>query len=730
MDNSSLGNKTTSMTVNFTVQPSVWDSPIITEYSLTEDDVFSAIDLISMIKPIPIYQSTVTFSYTCEYDFPSFNIDDADVLGAGNIPEFTPRDADVGENLVEITANVTLVGGEVLSAVKVFNFTVFYISDDPILKLPINIDGGSFNSDHFEVLENVDATFKLFVQDWDFSIPQKSFYNEVLDITETIVGPNDTLIKFGEGEFSEEDLAIKRYEADFTSRDMDVGDYNITLEVTDANGASETVEFNLTIIDVIYGLPVIYLPLENHEFNFEEGVEENLEFKANHTIGDNLSYSWYINDILRYSEISFGDGRVQNWLFTPNYVDETYGEKINLTLIVSNPIYPNLNTTRIWNLTIAHRNEPINFSADLIDDFDLAYNANDEFDLKTYFSDADYEDEAYKQNVSFFISSNIVPSRVNRGRVSENWTFILSALEHVSFYEVLNITGCDLNETIVEDVLVVENISCVTSNNFIVNFTDPQLIQIQVPAPSPSPSGGGGGAATNKIISLKLIMPGRISAFENDKIDVPLELTNKGTVAFHGLNLSNVAFKDGDIANEVETLLDQTFFETLAVGESKNLTLSILFNTDKLGDYEVLINISSKTPKYSDWGKMYINLQRINESEVRELLIFTEALIVENPQCIEISEVIEEANNHFKEGDFTSARIKAEKAINACRESIAQVSVPRKESTSFKFLIYLIIGVIISFISGILFYFVQRWRISRKIGKIQQAPIDKKIQKI
>ena len=154
------------------------------------------------------------------------------------------------------------------------------------------------------------------------------------------------------------------------------------------------------------------------------------------------------------------------------------------------------------------------------------------------------------------------------------------------------------------------------------------------------------------------------------------------------------------------------------------MTCKLLYNLgapSTSGDYEILINLSSKSPKYQDWGKIHINLQRINESRVRERMVFIDELIVENPVCLELKEIVDEANKYFKQGDFVNAKSKTEEAIKACEGNIAQASIPKSREQSYKLMIYLSLAILASFIIGLITYFIQRRRVQKGLNKSREV---------
>ena len=104
------------------------------------------------------------------------------------------------------------------------------------------------------------------------------------------------------------------------------------------------------------------------------------------------------------------------------------------------------------------------------------------------------------------------------------------------------------------------------------------------------------------------------------------------------------------------------------------------------------------------------------------MLIFTQELIVGNPQCIEITETMKEADKYLQAGDYINAKAKANEALNSCKEAISQVSMPRVAISNFiagikslKYSLYLTLAITLSIIIGLIYYLIKK----RKIEKFQ-----------
>ena len=732
-----------------------------------------------------------TFSFTNDTSFPSFSIN-----SSTGIINFTPLDLDVGQHIVEVIASDSYLTGT-----KSFNFTIYNINDPVYLETPISATNASVDSNsNINVTEDNVTTITLWIQDDDFKIPsgQKSFYNETLRINLTIQGANSSLFQFViDSSFPTPGNNRSKYDAIFTPKKNDIGNYNVTVNISDLSNNSTVLRFNLTISAIahnpvlmnltnqssvisqnlyyrinatdsedgnsfgntnftfsysflsgadifnsttfnsttgiinitfnssqggryrlnitvndtsarqdfkdfwifVYDTPAVNSPAVSYEFSLIENITSNLNFQVNHSVGDNLTYLFYITtsntSILRYNLSYLTNGTNLTWQFTPNFTDETYSNKRNLTLIVINSNYSYLNASRTWNITINHSNAPISFISS-IGDRQATYDNAITISLGSYFSDIDYSDVNYNQTVNFSIFSNSTPSYISAS--FSGWTLTLSS--SVAVTESLNITARDLNNSN-------SSLTNATSSNFIVQFTAPTTTT------TATPSTGGGGSTTLVPIAFKIIAPRYISAYQNKKIIIPLSLINSGQKSFENVNISSSALKDGKLENKIKTSLDKNYFKSLDSGKTENLTLTVFFETNKTGDYEIMLNATSKDPKYTDWAKILINLQKINEStkDIEELIIFTEELIVDNPECIEITEIVREARAYFEKDDFANAKIKAEQAINACREAISQAGLAtQKFPVPYTLNEILIIVSAISLIFSFFYYLFKRRR--------------------
>jgi len=768
---------------------------------------------------------SINFSFTNDTSFPSFNLN----ITTG-ISNFTLTDLDVGQHIVIITARDSFY-----SVPKTFNFTVYNLNESPYIEKPIpqsSVFNATVDSNsNMNAVEDNLTEIDLWIQDDDFKIPlnQRGFYNETLSINLTITGVNTNLFQFTRNSlFPTVGNNRSKYQAIFTPAKSDVGIYNITINVTDNSGLSDSITFNLTIASInhapvlmslsdqitainrtiyyrinatdaedgnsatlgntnltfvynfingtdfinnnqsifnrttgelnitfnssqggiyrlnitvndtgnkiasgsfwiyVYDIPSVNSPSVSYQFNFVENSTYNITFKANHSIRNNLTYLVYINhaningnfNTILYNQSFYGNNSNMTFLFTPDFKNETYGAR-NITLVVypSDSLLANaidINRTVNFNITINHTNHLVTFYNNIEDS---SVGSPKVLALSNYFSDLDASDVYWNQTVRFGYSSTgstggtITVSIVDWVDGATPSMSFSSSSEGSSTYTV---TAYEYNQS--NSSQIIRN---VTSNSFLVNLST-SIVIVTVPS-----SGGGGGGGGSTPILLKIIAPGPISVYQGQKVTVPITLVNNGKNSLYGIKLSSLGFKNGKINNLVTTSLDKVSLNSLAAGAKEYFNLTFLIESNLTGVYEILLNASSDSPVYSDWAKLYINLQKINETDVKKYLLFTDEFLVQNPPCLELKELLDEANAYFDNGDYLNARSKAEQAVNACKEHVSQVSLPRTNSANkYNLNNYLIIASFGSILLGLLYYYVRRRIIKRASSKFyKQAKI-------
>lgn len=277
-----------------------WNETVATSFSLTDGGKLY-LNLTENVTDAD--GDSLTFSYYNYSNFPSFAINSS--TGVINITEFTNED--VGEQLVNIT-----VSDGYLTDTQTFNFTINNTNEPPFIETPLQTNNVTVNvsNSNMNTTEDLYSTLILFIQDEDFKIPSRSkgFYNESLNINLTIQGPNTDLFNFTFDSFVLYDNRTK-YLATFTPGKSDVGNYNISINVTDNETLSDFISFNLTITSVEHDPVITEIDSVNSSiietltitFNATDTEDGNI---SNQTMNFNITF-FSGEDFINYDQTIF-----------------------------------------------------------------------------------------------------------------------------------------------------------------------------------------------------------------------------------------------------------------------------------------------------------------------------------------------------------------------------------------------------------------------------------------
>ncbi len=621
---------------------------------------------------------------------------------------FTPTEADNYIIFVEITDNSSA------SVNRTFYLNVSEVSDAPVLI--------EFDNESLTIHDYINFTVNATDDEDDDNTLNYSIANLTVGSPNLTIGKQNGSVEFN-----------------MSSNSSYAGVWNYSITVTDNDTQTDSQIFYL----YVYGNATLESPDLDSSFNLTEEVTSVLNFTINHSVADNLTYEFWIDSItcayndssdctygdlvLRETTSSFGDGTVYNWSFKPNYTDETYGNYKNLTVRVY-PNATNFTSTQLaavatnftFKLNITHTNAPpveYNNFTSISGYYGDTTPIN--ITLTDNFRDYDYLDSYYLQEVTFTIvsaqgtSSEIYAEGIEpTDRLSSpfnntailDWSLQLYGKGALS--EQLTISINDSSEN-------------VTGTPFIATFTAPPVTVVTTPSSGGS-SSGSSGRTKIKHFSIKLIIPRDIVISDMNYIDVPFSIINNGQTDLSGINLSSLVKFNDKFNDDIKISLGINYIDMLKIGESQNFTMRISADTHKSGKYRATIVADVTAPKFSDWGEFYIELQKTNESKAEQLLIFTEKLIAENPECLELTETLRMAEAEFSNGEFSNAIEFAMRAIESCEDSIEaneQIRYPVAGfvKDNFYYISFLTLAI---FLFGFIFYVYRRVKFNKyKVGE-------------
>lgn len=809
-----LNNVTDTETFNMTIISNLfpfWNSTLQTNYSVVEGGSFY---LNLSNYSIDLNGDTLNFTNFTTTTFPAFFLNKT----SGEINISGIDDIDVGQHIINIT-----ISDGFLTNTTVFIFTINNTNEAPFIKTPLtaisNITINITNS-NMNATEDSGVEFQIFINDTDFNIIQKEFYSENLTINLTIEGANTNLFNLTFQSFIVlSSTNYSKYSAIFIPRKGDIGNYTISINVSDKGNLSDFISFNLTIAEIqhnpsmvdkndsissieesllidfnatdledgndsdgslrfnvtfvlgadfingdetifnttsgilnitfnsslagifslnisvndttgrqnsllwnvtVYDYPVILSPSSSFIYSMMENITYALNFSVNHSVQDTLNYSLTINNVLRNTTTGYGNASDFLWDFTTNFTDETTcSGNVNLVLNVSNS---KLSNTSTWNLQINHSNAPLIFLGTLAlgnnnnfggaDSIDSA-TGSVTYDLTDYFSDVDATDSCVNQTIGF--TTNLINGSSAITYVITNWTnqSSISAVytnpgttalaANYSFF------GHEYNTTNGSHIF-----NIVSANNFTLEIDPPSTTPVATPS---SGGGGGGGSRITKPISLKIIVPDPVSSKRKDRLVLPISLINSGEVILKNIFLRASVSKDGLFREDLIASFDKSIIDSLGIGAEEELTLIIDANTEEYGLYEITINATVENPKYNDWAKIFINVEETED--ILERILFTEEFIVDNPECVELTELVDEARIFLNAGAIDESYKKLEEVIEACRAAIEQPALVRVRNQFEKYLFnYIWLVSIIVFIVGFIYYSYRRRKLRMGLKEI------------
>ena len=513
----------------------------------------------------------------------------------------------------------------------------------------------------------------------------------------------------------------------FTLSSSHEGFWEYNLSVNDSDGGIDSELFNLSV----YGVPTLNSPPQNILFNLTENVSSVINFTLNHSVGDNLTYEFYIDSIscafednsdcdytsmaLRDIDSSFGNSTAYNWSFTPNFTDETYELLNNLTLSA----YPNtasLNSTQAdslktnftFKLNISHTNHiPIESGSLGPTSGTFGDSSPISIDLTTLITDYDFLDSYYQQDVTFYISN------LDLGSSSELYVEGTSATNQLPWNGTIDEWSLQIYalKALEESINIEANDSfgSVVAGPMSLNFTAPSTII------APAPTTGGGRSTSLKHFSLNLIVPEDIIISDDNFILIPFRVQNNGQVDLEGINLSGFVRFNDEFTEDVKISLEEDYIDLLKQEESRNFTLQINANTQRAGKYKATIYANVSSPKLSDFGDFFIVLKKTNESAAEQLLVFTEGFLKSNSECLELTELFREAERIFELGNYSDSLILAQKVTEACEERINkryQEKYPIGGFVEDNFY-YISFSVLVMFFMGFILYIYKRVRFNK-----------------
>jgi hypothetical protein len=191
-------------------------------------------------------------------------------------------------------------------------------------------------------------------------------------------------------------------------------------------------------------------------------------------------------------------------------------------------------------------------------------------------------------------------------------------------------------------------------------------------------------------------------------------IENTGQTSFSGINLNASIRKNG--ANIIiPVTINPTQITALGPGNTQPIKLMFTLPDQELSFYEVIVGINSAIPVYTTQGKLLITYVGKAGSNVLKVVAFTSGLITDHPECLELKDMITQAQADFNKGNVQLALQEANQAVEACKNYLQSPLKPiLSQKTYDRIPLYLGIGITAAILFGIIFNFYRNYRFRRR----------------
>ncbi|MBI4441180.1 hypothetical protein HY639_03360 [Candidatus Woesearchaeota archaeon] len=187
--------------------------------------------------------------------------------------------------------------------------------------------------------------------------------------------------------------------------------------------------------------------------------------------------------------------------------------------------------------------------------------------------------------------------------------------------------------------------------------------------------GGGGGAGPQQqaaaAAALGIGMASSQSLAAGKSITAPVYVRNTKNVAMHEVIVEVTS-------NPLSVTVEPRFFEKLDPGESLKATLTIDAATAEPGEHKVHVLVFSKDPPFQVKQTMYVTVtprEESREGQATPQVPVTQpvskleqgyAILRQHPECVIVTEIIQQAQSAVADGQFDRGEALAQSAIDIC----------------------------------------------------------------
>ncbi len=368
------------------------------------------------------------------------------------------------------------------------------------------------------------------------------------------------------------------------------------------------------------------------------------------------------------------------------------------TIVISNA---NLtNTTKLLNYTDIEKNISAPSGKRIVTEFEIKTNLSQFDSINVSYNYSSLESALDNENN---LAMYKCPTQADC--ISNGWNLLNTTLDNKA-----NVISASVSSLSV--FLVAETATTTTTTTTTVTNT--------VTVSTPSSGGGGGGGISTvevpKIVKLEMLMPHALSIYLNDSLTVPIIIRNSGEVGIQNISL------DTNITSQYLTVwLNNTYIKKLGVNEIATVNAIFTSFANQSGKTEATFTANGKYPLVTAQGRIYIDvIDRLkeNKSVFSEKIKFLADLFNNNPECLELNELLKQAEESSKKGEFEKSRTLTETAISSCRQLLSYkakriVAEKPKSAVKLKLNVPLIIALVLIILALLSYYFGKKGSLNR-----------------
>ncbi len=180
----------------------------------------------------------------------------------------------------------------------------------------------------------------------------------------------------------------------------------------------------------------------------------------------------------------------------------------------------------------------------------------------------------------------------------------------------------------------------------------------------------GGVSLQTRSASLNIVVPAMVTLNALTTTLIPVILNNSGQVALNTLKLT--AFTN---VSDLKLTLLNSNWETLGIGEQVATTLEVEAGLLSPQQYVIELVGTSADPKLRQTAKISVDVREREaalKTQLKENIAFTRDLFLQNPECLELTELLDRAQKLYDQKKYTEGLELVKQANEGCKNFLAQ----------------------------------------------------------